>query len=196
MNKVNERREEDRLKYEKQIERLQEKVGESELKMQEITNVHNVAMLKIKEEKQNELKMASKAEKTRLEQLSPAKDKEKNVALDELRAQLNSERDKAVNNCMKTSMGEMQKALKESRDDKEAALSHVRNEWKDKVAEQMLKYENEKKDARKLYQQKMDEYTTKIRNFEESLRLAKKNVEEKEISNKILRQKMLRLLKS
>ena len=78
--------------------------------------------IKVKEEKQNELKIASKAEDEARTALN-GKDKEKNVALDELRAQLNGERDKAVNNCMKTSMGEMQKALKKAREDKEAALT-------------------------------------------------------------------------
>ena len=49
-----------------------------------------------------------------------------------------------------------------------------------------MKFENEKKDARKLHLQKLDEYTNKIQDFEESLRLAKKNVEEKEMNNKAI----------
>ena len=56
-----------------------------------------------------------------------SKNEEKNKAMEELRNQLNSERDKAVNNCMQTTMNEMQKALKDAAKEKENMLLSVRN---------------------------------------------------------------------
>jgi kinesin family member 5 len=81
-------------------------------------------------------------EKKRSEEVRRLKE-EHATNLATVREKLNVQKQEALNTCMQTTMGEMQKALKEASQDKEEAVLKVRNEWKDKNAEIVLKHSEE-----------------------------------------------------
>ena len=61
---------------------------------------------------------------------------EKKEALNDLRKQLTEEKNRAITSCMETTMSEMQKALRKAATQKEAALTKVRDQWKQTLEEE------------------------------------------------------------
>ena len=174
--KANEKLDQERSIASKGYEEFRKKLQDADVQMSSALLKHSNDRNEWSVKAKQELDQLASTEASKRKDLVRTLTENKTTAMDELRQQLNKEKQEAITNCMQTTMAEMQKALKDASSEKEVAISTLRNEWKDKVSELMLKH-NEDIQKQNAQSKKMEEvYERKLQEHMKSLEISQAEV--------------------